>query len=58
LFSDFYFFFFFFFLPELYQHLDETPFFTSAYRERIGSNSLEEYLNTIRSQLKNYKVKK
>jgi hypothetical protein len=41
--------------PELYQHLDETPFLTSAYHKRIGSNSLEEYLNTIRSQLESLK---
>ena len=41
--------------PELYKHLGETPFLTSAYHKRIGSNSLEEYLNTICSQLKHYK---
>jgi hypothetical protein len=41
--------------PELYQHLDETPFLASAYHKRIGSKSLEEYLNTIRSQLESLK---
>lgn len=41
--------------PELHQHLNETPFSTSADNKGIDYNSLEEYLNTIRSQLKKYK---
>ena len=44
--------------PELYQHLGETPFLTSADNKGVDSNSLEEYLNAIRSQLKNYEGKK
>ncbi len=41
--------------PELYQFLDETPSFSSINNKGIESNSLEEYLNTIRLQLKDYK---
>jgi hypothetical protein len=41
--------------PELYQHLGETPFLASANDIGIDLNSLEEYLNTIRSQLTDYK---
>jgi transcription initiation factor TFIIIB Brf1 subunit/transcription initiation factor TFIIB len=44
--------------PELYQHFGETPFLTSADNKGVDSNSLEEYLNTIRSQLKIYEDKK
>ncbi len=41
--------------PELYQHLGETPFLPPANNEGIEPSDLKEYLNTIRSQLKNYK---
>jgi transcription initiation factor TFIIIB Brf1 subunit/transcription initiation factor TFIIB len=44
--------------PELYQHLGETPFLTTADNKGVDSNSLKEYLNTIRSQLKIYEDKK
>ncbi len=41
--------------PELYNLLDETPFHISIDKKGIQPNCLEEYLNTIRSQLKDYK---
>lgn len=41
--------------PELYQHLGETPSLTSGDNKGIDPSSAEEYLNTIRSQLKHYK---
>ncbi|TCP23615.1 hypothetical protein EV195_10885 [Tenacibaculum skagerrakense] len=41
--------------PELYQLLDETPFLSSVQDKGIEAISLEEYLNTIRYQLKDYK---
>jgi len=41
--------------PELHEHLGETPFLTSANDKGVDRNSLREYLNTIRSQLKDYK---
>ncbi|MFY7672024.1 hypothetical protein ACOSP6_13140 [Tenacibaculum sp. MEBiC06402] len=42
--------------PELYQLLDETPFLISVHDKGIEAISLEEYLNTIRYQLKDYKT--
>lgn len=41
--------------PELYQFLDETPSFSSINNKGIEPGNLEEYLNTIRSQLRDYK---
>jgi hypothetical protein len=41
--------------PELYQHLGETPFLTTADNKGVDSNSLKEYLNTIRSQIESLK---
>jgi hypothetical protein len=41
--------------PELYQHLGETAFLTAADNKGVDSNSLKEYLNTIRSQLESLK---
>lgn len=43
---------------ELYQHLGETPLLNTVNNNGIDINCLKEYLNTIRSQLKNYEEQK
>lgn len=43
--------------PEVYKLLGETPFLTSGDNNGIDPSSTEEYLNTIRSQLKHCKKK-
>lgn len=41
--------------PELYKYLDETPLHISNSPERsITSKDLEDYLNTLKEQLRDY----
>ena len=41
--------------PELYKHLNETPLFLGKSPEKeISTKDLENYLNTLKEQLKDY----
>ncbi|MBD0823325.1 hypothetical protein [Aestuariibaculum marinum] len=45
--------------PELYQHLDETPVTLSSHMgAQMDTDSMQNYLETLKSILHNYKLEK